>query len=400
MIIQPVIKGQVAKTCHPVGCREAVLDQINYVRNAQQIKEGPKKVLVLGSSSGFGLASRVSLAFGGARADTIGVAFERGPNEKGIGSAGWYNSLTFREEAEKEGLIAKNFIGDAFSPDMRRQVVEYIKNEFGGSVDLVIYSLATGVRPDPKTGEMIRSSLKTVGSPLTGYTVNLETDALEEGVLDCASEQEIEDTVRVMGGEDWAEWIEFLSDNGVLANGCQTFAYSYIGSDITYRIYHEGTLGRAKKHLHSTADVLNEKMAEIGGTAHVAVCKALVTKASVFIPAMSPYILALFRVMKEMGIHEGCIEQMQRLFSHCVYSGSGHICTDEDRLIRVDDWELRADVQEKVRKLLDGMDGANFMQVGDYEGYKKDFLNLNGFSLEKVNYSEPVDMNRYVSINP
>nr|WP_321458307.1 enoyl-ACP reductase FabV [uncultured Cohaesibacter sp.] len=398
MIIQPIIKGQVAKSCHPIGCAKAVEDQITYVRNAKQIANGPKKVLVLGASSGFGLASRISLAFGGAKADTIGVAFERGPSEKGVGTAGWYNLITFQQEAEKEGLIAKNFVGDAFSPDMRRAVVDYIKSEFGGSVDLVVYSLATGVRPDPQTGTLIRSSIKTIGEPLVGYTVNLEKDCFEESTLESATEQEIEDTVKVMGGEDWEEWINFLSDEGVLAKGCQTFAYSYIGSDITYRIYHEGTLGRAKTHLQQTADKLDRQLSAIDGQAHVAVCKALVTKASVFIPAFSPYILALFRVMKDLGLHEGCIEQMQRLYGDRVYSESGTIATDEKRLVRVDDLELRPDVQEKVRAILAKMTPENFTELGDYDGYKNDFLKLNGFGLGEVDYDQDVDIDQLKSM--
>lgn len=392
MIIQPIIKGQVAKSCHPIGCGKAVADQIDYVRQARQIEAGPKKVLVLGASSGFGLASRISLAFGGANADTIGVAFERGPSERGVGTAGWYNLIQFKQEAEKQGLVAKNFVGDAFSPDMRRSVADYIKTEFGGSVDLVVYSLATGVRPDPQTGKLIRSSIKTVGEPMTGYTVNLEKDCLEESVLEAASEQEIADTVKVMGGEDWEEWIDFLSGEGVLANGCQTLAYSYIGSDITYQIYHEGTLGHAKTHLQATADKLDAKLKAVGGQAHVAVCKALITKASVFIPAFSPYILALFKVMKDMGLHEGCIEQMQRLYADCIYQADGEVRVDEHRLVRVDDWELREDVQQKVRAILEKMTPDNFKTLGDYEGYKTDFMKLNGFGLDHVDYAQDVDL--------
>ena len=392
MIIQPIIKGQVAKSCHPIGCGKAVADQIDYVRQARQVEAGPKKVLVLGASSGFGLASRISLAFGGANADTIGVAFERGPSERGVGTAGWYNLIQFKQEAEKQGLVAKNFVGDAFSPDMRRSVADYIKTEFGGSVDLVVYSLATGVRPDPKTGKLIRSSIKTVGEPMTGYTVNLEKDCLEESVLEAASEQEIADTVKVMGGEDWEEWIDFLSGEGVLANGCQTLAYSYIGSDITYQIYHEGTLGHAKTHLQATADKLDAKLKAVGGQAHVAVCKALITKASVFIPAFSPYILALFKVMKDMGLHEGCIEQMQRLYADCIYQADGEVRVDEHRLVRVDDWELREDVQQKVRAILEKMTPDNFKTLGDYEGYKTDFMKLNGFGLDHVDYAQDVDL--------
>ena len=275
---------------------------------------------------------------------------------------------------------------------MRRSVADYIKTEFGGSVDLVVYSLATGVRPDPKTGKLIRSSIKTVGEPMTGYTVNLEKDCLEESVLEAASEQEIADTVKVMGGEDWEEWIDFLSGEGVLAKGCQTLAYSYIGSDITYQIYHEGTLGHAKTHLQATADKLDAKLKAVGGQAHVAVCKALITKASVFIPAFSPYILALFKVMKDMGLHEGCIEQMQRLYADCIYQADGEVRVDEHRLVRVDDWELREDVQEKVRAILDKMTPDNFKTLGDYEGYKTDFMKLNGFGLDHVDYAQDVDL--------
>nr|WP_321461782.1 enoyl-ACP reductase FabV [uncultured Cohaesibacter sp.] len=392
MIIQPIIKGQVAKSCHPLGCATAVKDQIAFVRQAEQIANGPKKVLVLGASSGFGLASRISLAFGGAKADTIGVAFERGPSEKGIGTAGWYNLISFEKEAKKEGLIAKNFVGDAFSPEVRKSVVDFIKTEFGGSVDLVVYSLATGVRPDPQSGELIRSSIKAIGEPITGYTVNLEKDCFEESTLGAATEKEIEDTVKVMGGEDWEEWINYLSDAGVLAEGCQTFAYSYIGSQLTYRIYHEGTLGQAKAHLQKTSDALDAKLQEIGGQAHVAVCKALVTKASVFIPAFSPYILALFRVMKAKGLHEGCSEQMQRLYRDCVYRKDGKVLTDENRLVRVDDWELRDDVQEEVRKIVAEMTPENFKELGDYEGYKSDFLKLNGFDLDGVDYAQDIDI--------
>ena len=251
MIIQPIIKGQVAKSCHPAGCGKAVSDQIAYVRNAAQISKGPRKVLVLGASSGFGLASRIALAFGGARADSIGVAFERGPSEKGVGTAGWYNLIHFSHEAEKDGLIARNFVGDAFSPDMRARVADYIRTEFGGTVDLVVYSLATGARPDPETGTLIRSTIKPIGAATRGYTINLEKDCLEEQMLQPATEQEIDDTVKVMGGEDWESWIDFLRGEHLLAEGCQTLAFSYIGPELTYDIYHKGTLGRAKADLHS-----------------------------------------------------------------------------------------------------------------------------------------------------
>jgi enoyl-[acyl-carrier protein] reductase/trans-2-enoyl-CoA reductase (NAD+) len=395
MIIQPIIKGQVAKSCHPVGCAEAVAEQIAYVRKAVPIARGPRKVLVLGASSGFGLASRIALAFGGARADTIGVAFERGPSDKGVGSAGWYNLIHFSHLAKKEGLITCNFVGDAFSPAMRRTIADYIRDEFGGSLDLVVYSLATGVRPDPQTGELIRSTIKPIGAPAQGYTVNLEKDCLEEQRLDPASDQEIDDTVKVMGGEDWESWIRFLRDEGLLAEGCQTLAFSYIGPAITHAIYHHGTLGRAKAHLHQTADRLDSLLKAQKGAAHVVVCKALVTKASVFIPGLSPYLLALFRVMKAMGLHEGCIEQMQRLYAERIYRADGRVPVDDARLVRIDDREQRADVQEHVAALLAEMTPENFPSIGDYDGYKGDFLKLNGFGFDSVDYARDVDLALY-----
>lgn len=400
MIIEPIVQGVVARSAHPIGCRQAVLNQIDYVKNAPAIQGGPKKVLILGASSGFGLASRISLAFGGANADTIGVSFERGPSDKGVGTAGWYNNIYFRQEAEKQGLIAKNFVGDAFSAHTRQDVLDYIQNEFGGSVDLVVYSLATGVRPNPETGELWRSSIKTVGEPVSGPTINIEMDALETMQVETASEAELDATIKVMGGEDWQSWINMLSDAGVLAQGCKTVAYSYVGPEVTYPIYHQGTLGRAKAHLHNTADTLNEQLGAIGGEAYVSVCKALVTKASVFIPAFSPYILSLFKVMKEKGTHEGCIEQMQRLFAQRLYSNFTAVPVDDARLIRIDDWELEEQTQSEVKAMMATMDNDNFQQIGDYQGYKLDFMQLNGFGFSEVDYSTPVNMQELALLTP
>ncbi|MGF1763629.1 enoyl-ACP reductase FabV [Aliivibrio kagoshimensis] len=400
MVIEPIIKGVVARNAHPIGCQQAILNQIEYVEKGVPITEGPKKVLILGASSGFGLASRISLAFGGAAADTIGVSFERGPSEKGVGTAGWYNNIFFREEAEKQGLIAKNFVGDAFSETTRAQVIDYIKSEFGGSVDLVVYSLATGARPNPETGELWRSAIKTLGNPVTGPTINIETDTMEQMTVGSATEEEAVATEKVMGGEDWASWIAILSDAGVLGKGCKTLAYSYIGAKSTYPIYHQGTLGKAKMHLHATADELNHQMAKSGGSAHVAVCKALVTKASVYIPAFSPYILALYKVMKANGTHEGCIEQMQRLFSQRVYGNLSTPSVDEQRLIRIDDWELEDDTQRQVDQLIEQITPDNFMTVGDYQGYKNDFMQLNGFDLPNVDYQADVDFDALCQLKP
>jgi len=400
MIIEPVIKGVVARTAHPEGCKQAVVSQIEYVKSHAQIESGPKKVLILGASSGFGLASRIALTFGGAKADTIGVSFERGPSEKGVGTAGWYNNIYFREQAEQEGYIAKNFVGDAFSPQVRQQVADYIRDEFGGQVDLVVYSLATGVRPNQETGDLWRSCLKTVGESFSGQTVNIEQDSLYNSVLEPASEQEIQATEKVMGGEDWQEWIDFLLEQDVLAKGAKTVAYSYIGPKATYPIYHQGTLGIAKQHLHATSNTLNQQLSAIGGEAYVSVCKALVTKASVFIPAFSPYILCLFKVMKKHGLHEDCIEQMQRMYSERLYPVNGPVVVDEQRLIRVDDWELREDIQVEVAELMVQMNADNFSEIGDYQGYKQAFLQLNGFAQPGVDYGQKVDVQALTELQP
>ncbi|MEL2359047.1 enoyl-ACP reductase FabV [Klebsiella pneumoniae] len=399
MIIEPVINGVVARTAHPQGCQQAVLNQINYSKKHQQIEHGPKRVLILGASSGFGLAARVALTFGGAQADTIGVSFERGPSEKGVGTAGWYNNIYFREQAEAEGRIAHNIVGDAFSAQVKEEVIELINRDFDGQIDLVVYSLATGLRPDPKTGETWRSCLKTVGKPFSGKTVNLEKNCLDTTVLEVANEQEILATEKVMGGEDWEEWIRWLRQNNALATGAKTVAFSYIGPEMTYPIYHDGTLGLAKKHLQKTADRLHDLLSADQGEAYVSVCKALVTKASVFIPAFSPYVLCLYQVMKQMGLHETCIEQMQRLFSQKLYLPAG-VPVDAARLIRVDDRELRPDVQQAVNKLMTTLTDDNFAEVGDYAGYKKEFLQLNGFAFDNVDYQKDVDLSALIKLKP
>lgn len=399
MIIEPIINGVVAKTAHPEGCKQAVKNQINYSQHHQQIKNGPKRVLIIGASSGFGLAARVALTFGGAEADTIGVSFERGPSEKGVGTAGWYNNIYFRQQAEAQGRIAHNIVGDAFSDAVKEEVIKLINQDFGGQVDLVVYSLATGIRPDSKTGEMWRSCLKTVGTPFSGKTVNLEKNCLDTVMLDVANEAEIAATEKVMGGEDWEEWIHFLKQHNALAKGVKTVAFSYIGPEMTYPIYHDGTLGLAKKHLYRTAESLNEQLSEDNGGAWVSVCKALVTKASVFIPAFSPYVLCLYQVMKQMGLHETCIEQMQRLFTSRLYNGS-QVPVDSSRLIRIDDWELRPDVQHAVSELMTSLHDDNFTQIGDYEGYKKEFLQLNGFGLDGVDYQKHIELSDLVAMKP
>ncbi|MEJ2763605.1 enoyl-ACP reductase FabV [Photobacterium sp. MCCC 1A19761] len=400
MIINPIIQGVIARSAHPSGCEEAIRCQIAYCRGAQPIGPGPKRALILGASSGFGLATRIALAFGGTDTDTLGVSFERGPSDKGVGSAGWYNNIYFRQAAEQAGLKAPNLVGDAFSPATRQQVIDLIRSDFGGNVDLIVYSLASGVRPNPDTGDFWRSSIKPIGKPYQGATLDLEHQILTQTTLPAASEQEIHDTVKVMGGEDWASWIDTLAQADVLAPGCKTLAYSYIGPSHTYPIYHHGTLGKAKEDLHQTADQLHQQLASIGGEAYVAVCKALITKASVFIPGLSPYLLALFQVMKAKGLHEGCIEQMQRLLSQRLYPANGAVVTDQQRLIRVDDWELSNDVQQEVSRLLAQMTPENFREYGDVDGYLTDFLHLNGFGFENIDYTQPINPNALYRLKP
>ncbi|MEZ8044585.1 enoyl-ACP reductase FabV [Vibrio sp. 10N.222.54.F12] len=399
MLIEPIIKGVVAKSAHPLGCQEAVKQQIKFVKSAPQIKDGPKRVLIIGASSGFGLAARIALTFGGAKADTIGVSFERGPNEKSLGSAGWYNNIYFKKEAEREQRTAINIVGDAFSQETRSQVVEAIETYFEGEVDLIIYSLAAGVRPKPNTEEFWRSAIKPIGESVTGATISLEHDNWVTNTLDAATEEEAESTLKVMGGEDWEQWIDELINAESIAPGCKTIAFSYVGPEVTHPIYLDGTLGRAKIDLHQTSHALNLELANFGGNAYATVCKALVTKASVFIPGLSPYLLALYRVMKEKETHEGCIQQMQRLFSSKLY-GQTKVPLDGERLIRMDEWELDPETQAHVTELLEAMDENNFQSIGDYQGFKEEFLQLNGFAQPSVDYKEKLNTDDFIKLKP
>ncbi|MGR5424530.1 enoyl-ACP reductase FabV [Vibrio harveyi] len=399
MQIEPLIQGVVARSAHPYGCRASIKEQINYVKQAPQIQHGPKRVLIIGASSGFGLAARIALTFGGAEADTIGVSFERGPSDKGVGSAGWYNNIYFKEEATHHGRTAVNIVGDAFSGSVRNQVIEAIETHFEGEVDLVIYSLATGVRPKAESDEFWRSVIKPIGESVTGASIMLENDQWIDSTLAPASEEEAEATIKVMGGEDWESWIDTLINSESVAKGCKTIAFSYMGPEVTHPIYLDGTLGRAKVDLHQTSHALNIKMANFGGGAYATVCKALVTKASVFIPALSPYLLALYRVMKEKGTHERCIEQMQRLFTTKLYDQE-KVPVDGERLIRIDDLELDPQVQKEVSELLSQMNADNFKQVGDYAGFKDEFMKLNGFNFEGVDYSQDISMKALKALKP
>lgn len=399
MLIEPIIKGVVARSAHPYGCEEAVKQQIQYVKSAPKITDGPKRVLIIGASSGFGLASRIAATFGGSQADTIGVSFEKGPSEKGVGTAGWYNNIFFKQQAEHEGRIAINIVGDAFSKTVQEQVIEAIETYFEGEVDLVIYSLAAGLRPKDNSTDFWRSAIKPIGDSVTGASINIETEQWIETEVEAATEEEAEATVRVMGGEDWERWIDTLINTESIAQGCKTIAFSYIGPEATHPIYLDGTLGRAKIDLHQTSHALNLKLANFDGGAYATVCKALVTKASVFIPALSPYILALYQVMKEKGTHEGCIEQMQRLFSSKLY-GQAKVPVDGERLLRMDDKELEAETQKEVSILLASMNADNFTQIGDYRGFKQEFMQLNGFSFANIDYSQPISMDEIGQLMP
>ena len=381
MIIEPRMRGFICLTAHPDGCAQNVKNQIEYVKSKGKI-DGPKKVLVIGASTGFGLASRITSAFG-SNAATVGVFFEKEPTEGKTATPGWYNSAAFEVEAEKARLYAKSINGDAFSDDIKNQTIALIKKDLG-QVDLVIYSLASPVRVHPKTGVLHRSSLKPIGQKFTNKTVDFHTGNISKVSIEPAVQEDIDNTVVVMGGEDWSMWMNAMKEAGVLADDAMTVAYSYIGPEVTEAVYRKGTIGRAKDHLEATAFEITRDLKSINGKAFVSVNKALVTQASSAIPVIPLYISLLYKTMKDKHIHEGCIEQMQRLFADRLYSNN--IAVDENGRIRVDDWEMRDDVQAEVAKLWDKATTENLSEIGDLAGYKNDFLNLFGFGFEGVDY--------------
>lgn len=388
MIIEPKMRGFICLTAHPAGCAQNVINQINHVKSKGAIA-GPKKVLVIGASTGFGLASRITSAFG-AGAATVGVFFEKPPAHEKTASPGWYNSAAFEQQAITAGLYAKSINGDAFSDEIKQKTLDLIKNDLG-QVDLVVYSLASPKRVHPKTGVVHNSVLKPIGENVfTNKTVDFHTGNVSEISISPANDEEIENTVAVMGGEDWEMWIDALTSANLLAPGAQTVAYSYIGPSLTEAVYRKGTIGRAKDHLEATAFAITDKLRGLNGKAFVSVNKALVTQASSAIPVIPLYISLLYKVMKEHGIHEGCIEQIQRLFAERLYSG-GEIPTDEKGRIRIDDWEMRDDVQLKVAQLWTEATAETLPQIGDLAGYKRDFLNLFGFDVAGVDYAEEVN---------
>lgn len=386
MIIEPRMRGFICLTSHPAGCEQNVINQINYVKSKGTIL-GAKKVLVIGASTGFGLASRITSAFGSGAA-TIGVFFEKAPQEGKTASPGWYNSAAFQKEAHKAGLYAKSINGDAFSDEIKNQTIELIKKDLG-EIDLVIYSLASPVRNHPKTGVTHRSTLKPLGQSFSNKTVDFHTGVVSTISIEPGNQEDIDNTVAVMGGEDWQMWMDALNSAGVLAKNAMTIAYSYIGPSLTEAVYRKGTIGKAKDDLEATAFKITDSLKNIDGKAYVSVNKALVTQASSAIPVIPLYISLLYKTMKEMGIHEGCIEQMQRLFSERLYTGNA-IPTDENGRIRIDDWEMREDVQSKVASLWENADTDSLSNIGDLAGYKSDFLNLFGFGFEGVDYLQDV----------
>lgn len=386
MIIKPRVRGFMCITSHPIGCEANVKSQIDFVKSQSAI-ESPKRVLVIGSSTGYGLAARITAAFGGG-ASTLGIFFEKPGTERKSGTAGWYNSAAFHKFAELDGLYAKSLNGDAFSDDVKERTIATIKEDLG-QIDLVIYSLAAPRRQHPKTGEVFNSTLKPVGKDITMQGVNTDKEEIQEFSLEAANAQEIADTVAVMGGEDWAMWMDALGTAGVLAEGAKTTAFTYIGEKMTWDLYWDGTIGMAKKDLDTRVLSIREKLAVTGGDARVSVLKAVVTQASSAIPVMPLYLAILFKEMKLKGTHEGCIEQLYRLFTECLYNDSPR--TDEEGRLRVDELEMLPEVQDRVAAVWAQITTENLAELTDFAGYKHEFLRLFGFQMEGVDYDAEVN---------
>ena len=391
MIIKPRVRGFMCITSHPSGCEKNVRDQIDYIR-AQESIDAPKRVLVIGSSTGYGLSARITAAFGSG-ASTLGVFFEKPGSERKSGTAGWYNSAAFHKYAEEDGLYAKSINGDAFSDDIKKTAIETIKSDMG-QVDLVIYSLAAPRRQHPVTGEVFNSTLKPVGKDITMLGINTDKEVIQEFSLEKATTKEIEDTVAVMGGEDWQMWLDALSAAGVLADGAKTTAFTYIGEKMTWDLYWDGTIGQAKKDLDTKVLSIREKLAQTGGDARVSVLKAVVTQSSSAIPVMPLYLAMLFKEMKAEGSHEGCIEQLYRLFTEGLYCDNPRL--DNEGCLRMDELEMRPNIQDKVAESWAKISTENLHSLTDFEGYKQDFLGLFGFNIAGVDYE--ADVNPEVAI--
>ena len=390
MIIKPKVRGFICTTAHPTGCAVNVEEQVSYVEQQEIRGDGPKKVLVLGCSTGYGLASRIVSTFG-YDADTLGVMFEKPGTEKRTGSAGYYNTLAFERMAAAKGRYAKTLNMDAFSPEAKAEVIEAIKADMG-KIDLVVYSLAAPRRKDPQTGEVYNSVLKPVGEAVTRKTLNTDSGEVSELTLEPATQEEIDATIKVMGGEDWELWMQALDEAGVLADGVKTTAYTYIGKELTWPIYGRATIGKAKEDLDRAATAIQSDLSKkYGGEARVSVLKALVTQASSAIPVMPLYISLLYRVMKEQGTHEGAIEQIYRLLVEELYSPDRDPVLDESGRVRVDLRELDDSVQQKVEELWQQVTTDNVRKISDFAGYQEEFFKLFGFGVAGVDYEAEVD---------
>ena len=398
MVIKPRVRGFLCTTTHPVGCRENVRQQIAHVKEGGAIANGPQRVLVLGASTGYGLASRITAAFGSG-ASTLGVFFEKEGSERKPGTAGWYNSAAFQSFADAQGLYSKSVNGDAFSDNVKAKVIDIIKEDLG-QIDLVIYSLAAPRRVHPKTGEIFQSTLKPIGKATTQKGVNTDKEVIQEYHLEPATQEEIDNTVAVMGGEDWQMWIDALDNAGVLAQGAKTTAYTYIGEKITWDIYWHGTIGAAKRDLDKRVVDIRARLAAKGGDARVSVLKAVVTQASAAIPAMPIYLAILFKVMKARGSHEGCIEQVDRLFRESLYGS--RVDPDPEGRLRADNVELDPVIQDEVAAIWEQINTDNLKDLSDFEGYRAEFLRLFGFGVDGVDYEAEVDpvvaINHLVSV--
>jgi len=391
MIIKPRVRGFMCITTHPQGCEQNVKNQIDYIKSQADI-DGPKRVLVIGSSTGYGLAARITSAFGSG-ASTLGIFFEKPGTDRKPGTAGWYNSAAFHKFAEQEGLYAKSINGDAFSDEVKAKAIATIKEDLG-QIDLVIYSLAAPRRQHPKTGHVFNSTLKPVGKNVSMQGINTDKEEIQEFSLEAANQQEIDDTVAVMGGDDWQMWIQALAEAGVLADGAKTTAFTYIGEKITWDLYWDGTIGQAKKDLDTKVLGLREQLAVTGGDARVSVLKAVVTQASSAIPIMPLYLAMLFKEMKSKGTHEGCIEQLYRLFTECLYSDTPRL--DDEGRLRVDELEMDPEVQAVVAESWAKISTENLPLLSDFKGYQQEFLNLFGFEIDGVDYD--ADVNPEVAI--
>ncbi len=387
MVINPKIRGFICTTAHPLGCAQYIQEQIDYVRQKGAIKNGPKRVLVIGASTGYGLSSRVVSAFGCGSA-TMGVFFEREAENGRTATAGWYNSVAFEQKAKEANLYAKSFNGDAFSDEMKQRVVEAVKRDWR-TVDCVIYSVASPRRQHPKTGMLAKSVLKPIGRSYSNKSIDLNTSQLEMVSLPPATDEEIAQTISVMGGEDWEFWVHCLRENNLLSKGFQTVAYSYMGPELTRPIYRQGTIGRAKDHLEATAKKLDEQLKALGGHAFISVNKALVTQSSSAIPFIPLYFVLLKKIMKEKGVEESCIEQIYRLFAARLYNGSS-VPLDKNGFIRMDDWEMLPDVQLEVGKSWETLNESNLPERANLPGFREDFLKLFGFGFKDVDYNSDV----------